>query len=178
MTVSETRPRHTSRRSVIHCNGYVPLFMLKILGTIKCAQAFFSFFFFFLLTSTNAQTYTITHTHTLTHTNAGTTFMPCDLARHYANGQTCHLPEISLRQSEIERERKRERERERVREGNSAHLPVCESSLSSVSTVHTQGAWNLATVICNVLVWGLFDSEKKKRRERDTWSLRSNVELF
>ena len=144
----------------------------------QVCTGFLFFFLFFLLTSTNAQTYTITHTHTLTHTNAGTTFMPCDLARHYANGQTCHLPEISLRQSEIERERKRERERERVREGNSAHLPVCESSLSSVSTVHTQGAWNLATVICNVLVWGLFDSEKKKRRERDTWSLRSNVELF
>ncbi len=62
--------------------------------------------------------------------------MPCDLARHYANGQTCHLPEISLRQSEIEREGKRE---EREKERDSAHLPVCESSLSSVSTVHTQG---------------------------------------
>ncbi len=61
--------------------------------------------------------------------------MPCDLARHYANGQTCHLPEISEteRESEIERETERKRERER----DSAHLSVCESSLSSVSTVHT-----------------------------------------
>lgn len=106
MTVSETYPRHTSQHSVILCYGYVLLFMLKILGTIKCAQAPFLFFF-----STQAQMHRHTQSHT--HTNTGTTFMPCDLARHYANGQTCHLPEISLRQSEIEIEGERERERER-----------------------------------------------------------------
>ena len=111
MTVSETRPRHTSQHSVILCHGYVPLFMLKILGTIKCAHAPFLF-------STQAQMQrharTHTHTHTLTH-NTGTTFMPCDLARHYANGQTCHLPEISEteRESETETEKGGERQRER-----------------------------------------------------------------
>lgn len=83
-----------------------------------------SFLFFF---STRAQMYRHTHTLTPSHTNTGTTFMPCDPARHYANGQTCHLPEISVRHSESESEREGKRERD------SAHLPVCESSLSSVS---------------------------------------------
>lgn len=154
MTVLETHPRHTSRQCVILCYGYVFLFMLKILGTIKCAHA--PFLFFFLYSSTNAQTWTHTHSHS---NNTGTTFMPCDLARHYANGQTCHLPEISETEWESELEREREIEKER----ESAHLSVCESSLSSVSTVHTQGKWDLAaTVICNVVCGvGAVDSEKK-----------------
>lgn len=86
-----------------------------------------------------------TSTNVQTHTHTGTTSMPCDLARHYANGQTCHLPEISLRHSERERENRREKD--------SAHLPVCESSLSSGNTVHTQRGRNVAaaTFIRNVL---------------------------
>lgn len=114
MTVSETHPRHTSWYSVILCHGYVLLFMLKILGTIKCAHAPFRFFFFFFLYSrtnahTHAQSLSVTHTHRHTHIhNTSTTFMPCDLARHYANGQTCHLQEIS--------------ETQRGREGEIVHI--------------------------------------------------------
>lgn len=68
MTVSETHPRHTSWYSVILCHGYVLLFMLKILGTIKCAHAPFRFCFFSLLknkcTHTHAQSLSVTHTDT------------------------------------------------------------------------------------------------------------------
>lgn len=70
MTVSETHPRQTSQHSVILCYGYVLLFMLKILGTIKCAHAPFLSFFFLSLppfySSTNAQACTIAHTSTRT----------------------------------------------------------------------------------------------------------------
>lgn len=110
MTISETHPSHTSRHSLILCYGYVLLFKLKILGTIKCAQAPF-LFFFFPYSSTNAQTYTISlsHTHKDTHTQA----------RH-----SCHVILLgimptakhvtyqkSLRQSERGGEREREWER-------------------------------------------------------------------
>lgn len=71
MTVSETHPRHTSWYSVILCHGYVLLFMLKILGTIKCAHAPFRFFFLYSRTNahTHAQSLSLTHTRTLTHTH-------------------------------------------------------------------------------------------------------------
>lgn len=67
--------------------------------------------------------------------------------------------------SETQRERVSERARERAGERNSAHLPVCESSLSSVSTVHgTQGTRNVAAMLsamyCGV---GAVDSEEKKQ---------------
>lgn len=73
--------------------------------------------------------YKCTHMHSRTHTrahlhNTGTTFMPCDLARHYANGQTCHLPEISETVWESETECQKERE-EREREGDREREKFC-----------------------------------------------------
>lgn len=112
-----------------------------------------------------------THSNTPTHThsqNAFTTSMPCDLARHYANSQTCHLPEIS--------ETKWESVAVRVCERDSAHLSICESVLSSVTTVHRQGTWNLVLQL-SAIVWGQSVLRKKKKRS-DTWPWRANVELF
>lgn len=152
VTPSITHPCHTRQRSVILCYSYVLLFMLKILGTIKCAHAPFLFF------STQAQMHRHAQSHIHTHShNTDTTFMPCDLARHYANGQTCHLPEIS----ETERESETERGRE--------ILHICQfvrASSQVYSTVHARGTRNVAaTDICNVL-WcgGSRFWEKKKTR--------------
>lgn len=167
MTISETHPHHTSQHSVILCYGYVLLFMLKILGTIKCAHAPFLFFF----SSTRAQMHrhAQSHTHPLAH-NTDTTFMPCDLARHYANGQTCHLPEIS--ETEWESERKREREK------FCTFVSLWELLVKSkYSSLHTLGTWDLAaTVICNVVWCGgsRFWERKKKRATRDRWDLMWN----
>lgn len=122
MTISETHPRHTSQ----HSNDLLRLCSYSCWKYLELSIVHMPLFLFY-------------DTHTHTHT----TFMPCDLARHYANGQTCHLPEISETkwESEIERER------------DSAHLSVCERS--SVSTVHTQGTWDVtAKGICNVACCG------------------------
>lgn len=72
-----------------------------------CSPPFLSFFFS-LPKHKCTDMYNRTLTHARTHT--GTTFMPCDLARHYANGQTCHLPEISETERESETEGEREKE--------------------------------------------------------------------
>lgn len=72
----------------------------------------------------------------------------------------------------------RERGSENVCEGDSAHLSVCESSLSSVATVHRQGTWNLAATVIGNVLWGQSVLRKKKKKRGDTWSLRANVELF
>lgn len=82
MTVSETHPRHTSWYSVILCHGYVLLFMLKILGTIKCAHAPFRFFFVFF-PSTQEQMHTHMHSLSLSHTH---TRIYTTQARH-----SCHV---------------------------------------------------------------------------------------
>lgn len=125
-------------------------------------------FYFFQLKHkcTDMHNHTITHTHTHSH-NTDTTFMPCDLARHYANGQTCHLPEIS----ETERESETERGRE--------ILHICQfvrASSQVYSTVHARGTRNVAaTDICNVL-WcgGSRFWEKKKNKTCDLWDLMWN----
>ena len=116
MTVSETHPRHTSQ----HCNSllwlHAPIHAENTWKNQMCMGSI-SFLCFFPLSlclslyslhkhkCTDIHNPPHTHTHTVAHTNTGTTFMPCDLARHYANGQTCHLPEISLRHREREREK-------------------------------------------------------------------------
>lgn len=84
------------------CYGYVLLFMLEIFGKNQMCLSnplSLSSLLFFLFAQ--AQMYRPTQLHRHIHT--GTTSKPCDLARHYANGQTCHLPEISLRHSARER---------------------------------------------------------------------------
>lgn len=121
-----------------------------------------------ILMQSYAQRNTPTHKHTHTH-NAFTVSMPCDRARHYANRQTCHLPEIS--------ETKWESTAAWVCERDSAHLSICEKALSSVTIVHRQGTWNVAaTVICYVVCVVCGGSEFWEKRA--TWSLRANVESF
>lgn len=171
MTLSETRPSHTSLHSIILCYGYELLFMLKILGTIKRAQA--PFLFFFSCSSTNAQIHTITHRHRHAHTharaNTGTTFTPCDLARHYANGQTCHLPEISLRLREKEWARDREKW-----ERFCTFASLCELLVKCKYSAYTgRMKFSCYSYLQSMAVWGL-----SILRKIDTWSLRSNVELF
>lgn len=154
MTVSETHPRHTSWYSVILCHGYVLLFMLKILGTIKCAHAPFRFFSLLKNKCTHTCTVSLSHTDTHIYTTQ---------ARH-----SCHVILLGIMPTAKHVTYKKSlRHRERERGRNCAHLSVCESSLSSVSTVHTQGAGDLAaTVICKCsAVWG--QSILRKNQTRD-----------
>lgn len=125
-----------------------------------CTCSLFLFLSFFLSFSHKC---TGMHNHTpiLTHSNnTSTTFKPCDLARHYANGQTCHLPEIT--ETEWESMVRAHTHTHR----NCAHLSVCERSLWRVSTVHTQGTWDLAaSYLLQTVVWG--ESILRKKQTRD-----------
>ena len=138
---------------------------------------FFSFRLFFLIHRAQIHRHVQSHsqhTHPQTHTHATQArhsyhviwlgIMPT--ARHVTYQK-------SLRQSE------RVREWKRKREGDSAHLweflVKCEYSAYTGNMKFSCYSY----LQCSV-VWGLWfwEKRKEKERKRDTWSLRSNVELF
>lgn len=124
------------------------------------------FVFFF---STQEQMHTHMHSLSLTHTHNHTHIYTTQ-ARH-----SCHVILLGIMPTAKHVTYKKSlRHRERERGRNCAHLSVCESSLSSVSTVHTQGAGDLAaTVICKCsAVWG--QSILRKNQTRDLWDLMWN----
>lgn len=138
------------------------------------------FFSFFLLKHkcTDVHNFSLSLSlHTQRHTYTGTTFMPCDLARHYANGQTCHLPEISEIEWERERERVSERKWERERFCTFASLwellVKCKYSTYAGKVKCSCYSYLQCTV-----VWGLSILRRKKRKEtretRDLWDLMWN----
>lgn len=128
---------------------------------------------------------TETHTHTLAcaHSHTGTTFMPCDLARHYASSQTCHLPEISLRRRERERERGIGRGRERGREKFCTFASLWELLVKCKYSTYTG---NMKFSCCSYpqcsAVRGqtikVFLFKINKYKKGDMWCTRPNVELF
>lgn len=156
VTISETHPCHASQHSLILCYGYVLLFMLKILGTIKCAHAPFSFF------STQAQMHRHAQSHTHTHALITQARHSCHVILLGIMPTAKHVTyQKSLRQSE----------RARL----CTFVSLWELLVKCKYSAHTG---NMKFSFCSYLqctvVWGQLILRKKE----DMWSLRSNVELF